>query len=92
MNEGDPKEDARNLAWEKDIALSRLRSSLVGPTIAMGMSTELIEEIEEFLIYEGPRSPEELEKIITRLDVASAINNDPKAREIRADLLRIYGK
>lgn len=56
------------------------------------ISEDLIRQIDELLTDREPQSPEELDEIIQKLDVASAINNDAKAKELRADLFRIYGK
>lgn len=92
MNENRPKEDAQNQAWNKDIRETRMNPSLMGAALPRGISEELIRQIDEFLVNDEPRSHEELERMIRELDVASAINNDPKAKELRAELLRKYSK
>lgn len=92
MNENRPKEDAQNRAWNKDIMETRRNPHLAGAELPMRMSEDLIRKIDELLTEREPQSKEELDEIIQELDVASAINNDPKARELRAELLKIYGK
>ena len=52
---------------------------------------QLLHEVDEFLAENIVRSKEELRFLLAKIDTAIAINNDPKARELRQELIRKFG-
>ena len=55
------------------------------------VAEQLLHEVDEFLAENEVRSKSELQFLLNKIDTALAINNDPKARELRADLIRKFG-
>lgn len=78
--------------WDGDIAETRLDPSLIDKMEPAMMSEELIHAVDDFLAKEEIQSAEELDEIIRKLDTASAINNDLKAKVLRAELFKKFGK
>ncbi len=77
-----------------DIALSRLNPELVLPESPGGaekVAEQLVREVDEFLFSEEVRSKSELEHLLKKLDTAIAINNHPKAKAMRAELVQKFG-
>ena len=52
---------------------------------------QLLREVDEFLAEHEVNSSQELRFLLTKIDTALAINNDPKARQMREDLIRKFG-
>jgi hypothetical protein len=52
---------------------------------------QLLREVDEFLAEREPRTKEEFEFLMAKIDKARAINNAPKAQELRAYLIRKFG-
>jgi hypothetical protein len=90
MSEQDPSNFKKEEAWDRDIEETRRNPSLKGEGLLMNISEDLIREVDEFLAQGELQSKEEFERIISKLEVASAITGDPKAKEIREELLRRY--
>lgn len=78
--------------WDGDIAESRMEPSLAEDMQPAMLSEDLIRSIDEFLAAGEIQSAEELDKVIRTLDTASAINNDPKAKKLRAELFERFGR
>jgi hypothetical protein len=55
------------------------------------VAEQLLHEVDEFLAEHEVRSKEELRFLLAKIDTALAINNDPKARAMREDLIRRFG-
>ena len=92
MSEKYNEEDKRRQAWNEDITMTRSELSLEGEKLPTQLSEDLIHEVDEFLAQGELQSSEELDLIVQKLDIASAINNDPKAKELRAELFQKFGK
>lgn len=78
--------------WDGDIAESRMEPSLAEDMRPAVLSEDLIRSVDEFLAAGEIQSAEELDEVIRKLDTASAINNDPKAKELRAEIFERYGR
>jgi len=55
------------------------------------VAEQLLHEVDEFLAENEVRSKSELQFLLNKIDTALAINNDPKAREMRAELILKFG-
>ena len=78
----------RIIAHDTDIAESRITPQLENNEIASALSEDLVAEAEQYLEREDVRSKAQYEMLLEQLDTAIAINNDPKARDLRARLER----
>ncbi|HEY9584987.1 MAG TPA: hypothetical protein VJJ02_00125 [Candidatus Paceibacterota bacterium] len=77
-----------------DIALSKITPRLVSQEpgeVPEKVAEQLIHEVDEFLADEELYSKGELPFLLAKLDAAIAINNDPKAKEMREELIRKFG-
>jgi hypothetical protein len=90
MNEGSIPEYERIIAHDQDIADSRLTPRLFGKELPSTISKELVEEAEYFLERHEVESGERLATLLEELDTAIAIDNDPRARELRTALETRY--
>lgn len=55
------------------------------------VAEQLLHEVDEFLAENEVRSKSELQFLLNKIDTALAINNDPKAREMREELILKFG-
>lgn len=56
------------------------------------VAEQLLYEVDEFLAENEVHSKAELRFLLAKIDTALAINNDPKAREMREELIRKFGE
>jgi hypothetical protein len=90
MNEELIPEYERMIAYDQDIVDSRETPQLKESEVASTISKELVDEAEYFLERHEVESGERLATLLQELDTAIAINNDPRARELRAALETRY--
>lgn len=92
MNEEAIPEYDRIIAHDNDIADSRRTPQFAGSEIASSISDDLVKESEYFLEQHEVEPGERLDTLLQELDTAIAINNDPRARELRRALSARYRK
>lgn len=91
------RQHAADLFFADDIALSRLKPrGLLDETAPSDgdprrTAEQLLHEVDEFLAENEVRSKEELQFLLAKIDSAMAINNNPKTKEMREDLIRKFG-
>jgi hypothetical protein len=86
-NEHIPEYD-RIVAHDQDIADSRVTPRLLHEEIASSISEDIVSEADYFLQTRDVDSTQRYNTLLEELDIAIAINNDPKARELRRALER----
>ena len=102
MSEKERKEIDAAVYHDGDIATTRFERSLEGfegdddesrgtQNYAPQISAELIHEVDDLLAKDEVYARSELDELLRKLDVAIAINNDPKARELRSHLIKKFG-
>jgi hypothetical protein len=92
MNNESLPEYERIIAHDQDIADSRVTSRFEGSEVASSLSDDLVKEAEYFLERHEVESGERLSTLLEELDTAIAINNSPRARELRNALETRYWK
>lgn len=85
----------REAAFADGIALSRRHPRLLPPDgeeVAARDAEDLVHEVDNFLSLREVYDEEERKQLLEKLDSAIAINNHPKAKEIRKGLIEKFGK
>jgi hypothetical protein len=86
MNKEHIPEYDRIIVHDQDIADSRRTPRLLQEESVASLAEDIVAEAEYFLQTRDVDSRERYNTLLEELDTAIAINNDPKARELRSAL------